>query len=147
MPDPQQLFHFLLERLSFPFYKVGFLSSLPFFPPMLGLWSSHWWAQGLPREKGCLCLARQWRNAVLMLVWLSGRPGGLGGQHVAPASEGEADRSHECHCRDEVSESEEVRPPGCWPELGRVTPRLGEVGRRLLAINEGLNVTNAPVQN
>uniref|UniRef100_A0ABB0MV35 Lysine demethylase 2B n=1 Tax=Homo sapiens TaxID=9606 RepID=A0ABB0MV35_HUMAN len=37
-----------------------------------------------------------------------GRPGGLGGQHVAPASEGEADRSHERHCRDEVPESEKV---------------------------------------
>lgn len=52
------------------------------------------------------------RKEVLMVVWLSGGPGGLGGQRVAPASEGETDRSHERHCRDEVPESEEVRLPG-----------------------------------
>lgn len=50
------------------------------------------------------------RWEVLTVVWLSGRPGGLGGQHVAPAPEGEADGSHECHCGDEVPKSEEVRP-------------------------------------
>lgn len=37
---------------------------------------------------------------------------------MAPASEGEADGSHECHRRDEIPESEEVRLPGQWWELG-----------------------------
>lgn len=54
----------------------------------------------------------------MTVVGLPGGSGGLGGQHVAPASEGQADRSHECHCRDEVPESEEVRLAGWWWELG-----------------------------
>lgn len=69
-----------------------------------------------------------WRQDVLTVVWLSGRSGGLGGQHVAPASEGEADGSHERHCRDEVPKSEEVRclaGSGSWEG---VTSRLGGGG-------------------
>ena len=37
---------------------------------------------------------------------------------MASALEGEADGSHECHCRDEVPESEEVRLAAWWRELG-----------------------------
>lgn len=61
---------------------------------------------------------RTWGQEVLTVGWLPGGPGGLGGQHVAPALEGEADGSHERHCRDEVPESEEVRAPG-WQGAGR----------------------------
>ena len=67
-------------------------------------------------------------------VWLPGRPGGLGGQHVAPALEGEADGSHKCHCGDEVPESEEVRQPACsggWEGVaaGSESPLRPECGR------------------
>lgn len=73
---------------------------------------------------------------VLTGVWLPGGPGGLGGQHVAPALEGEADGSHKRHRGDEVPESEEVRRPagsGGWEGVGAGSepPAAAEARARL----------------
>lgn len=56
------------------------------------------------------------------MAGLAGGSGGLGGQHVAPTPEGEADGSHQCPCGDEVPQSEEVRVMGRGAEVGHCQP-------------------------
>lgn len=79
--------------------------------------------------------------ALLTVVWLPGGPGGLGGQHVAPAPKGETDRSHECPRGDEVPQSEEVRLLVWWWDwAGLETPTLWVLARDFLVLNAGLRV-------